>query len=482
MYSEHSVSRVLPNAMVGRAFEGLGVQNETLLADLPAMVELGLQKIYGFQHNDGGWGWWYDDTSNEYQTAYVLFGLAATRDAGYEVDAGVVERGATWLKGQVGGMDARTAAYALYALTMVGDQDILESAQVLADGVLAGDVEPDAFSRAALAIALLESGDAERAQSLVDGLTIEAKATDDEAYWPTWLEDGTYRQKSMASTTRTTALALDALVRVEPEHPLVAKAVHWLLGQRQGKSWGTTQETTYALLALTDYLLANRERAADYEYEVLVNGSRFHHGSFDEMSALGHTLTITAADLKPGENQIRVVKNGDGPLYVRLSGYVYRDVESVNAAGEIGVERQYRNVATDELLGAHHRAKVGDLVRVELTVHIPDESWYVIVEDHLPAGLEGLNERLATTSYVAREYGDEEFSWQNNGYNRKDVLDDRVALFITRLTSGTHAYSYLARVTHAGTFYAPPAQAYLMYAPEVWGRSGSDELIFDEGR
>ncbi len=89
------MSRVLPNAVVGRAFEELGVENETLLADLPAMVELGLQKIYGYQHNDGGWGWWYDDTSNEYQTAYVLFGLAATRDTGYEVGAGVIERGAT---------------------------------------------------------------------------------------------------------------------------------------------------------------------------------------------------------------------------------------------------------------------------------------------------------------------------------------------------------------------------------------------------
>jgi uncharacterized protein YfaS (alpha-2-macroglobulin family) len=121
-------------------------------------------------------------------------------------------------------------------------------------------------------------------------------------------------------------------------------------------------------------------------------------------------------------------------------------------------------------------------VRVKLSVHVPDESWYVIVEDDLPAGLEGLNERLATTSYVAREYGDEEFSWQKNGYNRKDVLDDRVAFFITQLMPGTHTYSYLARVTHAGTFYAPPAQVYLMYAPEVWGRSGSDELVFREGR
>jgi uncharacterized protein YfaS (alpha-2-macroglobulin family) len=476
------MSRVLPNAMVGRAFEELGVENQTILADLPAMVGLGLQKIYGFQHNDGGWGWWYDDSSNEYQAAYVLFGLAATRDAGYEVDAGVVERGATWLAGELDGMDPRTVAYALYALTMVGDQNILESAQVLADQALTGEVELDVFSRAALAIALQESGDAERAQSLVDGLAIEAKETGDEAYWPTGLEDGVYRQKSMASTTRTTAMALDALVQVEPEHPLIAKAARWLLRQRQGKSWGTTQETTYALLALTDYLLANRERAAAFEYEVLVNGASLYRGTFDEMNALGRALTITAADLKPGENQIRVVKNGDGPLYVRLTGYVYRDVESVDAAGEIGVQREYRDAATDELLGPHHRAKVGDLVRVKVAVHIPDESWYVIVEDHLPAGLEGLNERLATTSYVAREYGDEEFSWQKNGYNRKDVLDDRVAFFITQLMPGTHTYSYLARVTHAGAFYAPPAQVYLMYAPEVWGRSGSDEVIFDEGR
>jgi hypothetical protein len=285
----------------------------------------------------------------------------------------------------------------------------------------------------------------------------------------------------MASTTRTTAMALDALVRIEPEHPLVAKAARWLLGQRQGKSWGTTQETTYALLALTDYLMANRERAADYEYEVLVNGASLYHGTFDEMSALGHTLTITAADLKPGDNQIRVVKDGDGPLYVRLTGYVYRDVESVDAAGEIGVVREYINAETGKPLDSDDPAEVGDLVRVKVSVHIPDESWYVIVEDHLPAGLEGLNERLATTSYVAREYGDEEFGWQKNGYNRKDVLDDRVAFFITQLMPGTHTYSYLARVTHAGTFYAPPAQVYLMYSPEVWGRSGSDEVVFDEG-
>ncbi len=53
-----TLSRALPNAMVGRAFEALDVENQTVLADHPVMVELGLQKICGYQHHDGGWGCW----------------------------------------------------------------------------------------------------------------------------------------------------------------------------------------------------------------------------------------------------------------------------------------------------------------------------------------------------------------------------------------------------------------------------------------
>ena len=103
------MSRVLPNAMVGRAFTQIGIRNQRLLADMPPMVELGLQKLYGFQHNDGGWGWWYDDSTHDYQTAYVMVGLAMTRDAGYQVDPGVIQRGADWLTQHLDDMDPRTA-------------------------------------------------------------------------------------------------------------------------------------------------------------------------------------------------------------------------------------------------------------------------------------------------------------------------------------------------------------------------------------
>jgi uncharacterized protein YfaS (alpha-2-macroglobulin family) len=201
-------------------------------------------------------------------------------------------------------------------------------------------------------------------------------------------------------------------------------------------------------------------------------------GRFDRSDAPRATLTIPVSDLQPGANEVRIVKTGAGRLYIRLTGHLYLEQEAIQAAGEIGVERVYVNPVTGEPQSPTEQAGVGDLVQVQLTVRVPEESWYVIVEDHLPAGLEALNARLATTSYVAREYGEEEFRWQRNGYNRKDVFDDRVAFFNTELRPGKYTYTYLARVTHAGTFHALPAQVYLMYAPEVWGRSASDEAAF----
>ena len=52
-----------------------------------------------------------------------------------------------------------------------------------------------------------------------------------------------------------------------------------------------------------------------------------------------------------------------------------------------------------------------------------------------------------------------------------EVRDDRVAAFATYLPKGTYEYTYLMRATTSGRFQAPPAEAYEMYFPEVFGRS-----------
>ena len=87
-----------------------------------------------------------------------------------------------------------------------------------------------------------------------------------------------------------------------------------------------------------------------------------------------------------------------------------------------------------------------------------------------------LNERLGTTSHQAAAYQEWDYHWEEFGYNRKDVHDDRVTFFITRLAPGRHVLRYLARAFTGGDFAALPAQVYLMYQPDVWSRSAGSRL------
>lgn len=88
---EQTMSKALPNAVVGRALTTLNVSQPQLTNSLTKPINAGLQRLYGYQHSDGGWGWWYDDETDDYQTAYVLFGLSMTKQAGYLVDEAVID-------------------------------------------------------------------------------------------------------------------------------------------------------------------------------------------------------------------------------------------------------------------------------------------------------------------------------------------------------------------------------------------------------
>lgn len=463
------MSRVLPNAIIGRAFRILGVRNERLEADLPKMVDVGRQKLYGFQHEDGGWGWWFDDPSHDYQTAYILFGLAMTEQAGFEIDDGVIARGAEYLRHNLDKMDVRTQAYALFALAAAGHVEP-GRAQVLASQVLNGEVKVfDSFSQAALALTLYTAGDDATAGLLVDKLAEKAVVQDETAYWDTGIEDGHYREKTMSSSVRSTALALDALVHIRPDHPLIPKVVRWLMGQRRGHAWNTTQETSYALLALSDYVLSVQMRMDQQNYRVDVNGQTVAEGSFTQVEQ-GAKVVLPATALRIGENEVRLLHGGNGRLYYTVFLRFYSVEEEIRPAGRVRVERTYTRPGGKPIKGP---LRVGDLVEVHLTVDFPEMAYYVILYDPLPAGLEGLNERLATTSYAARAYE----GAGHYPYSRKDVYDDAVALFFNELDPGPHTFTYLARATTAGTFHALPAEAYPMYRPELWGRSAGGKVV-----
>ena len=54
--------------------------------------------------------------------------------------------------------------------------------------------------------------------------------------------------------------------------------------------------------------------------------------------------------------------------------------------------------------------------------------------------------------------------------------DDRTLWFVTRLPAGTSVFRHTVRATHVGAFTALPAQAELMYFPELRGNSDGEVL------
>jgi len=130
----------------------------------------------------------------------------------------------------------------------------------------------------------------------------------------------------------------------------------------------------------------------------------------------------------------------------------------------------------------------GELVKVQLEITNPEDLDHAILVDHLPAGLEAVNEGLNTTShgygssayYDDYYYYEEIFSWHDYGYNFKDIRDDQVDFFFTELTSGRHTYTYLARAAFTGQFVALPAEVYAMYDLSKWGRSDSRLVVIQE--
>ncbi len=468
---EQTMSKALPNAVVARLMLRLGIQDPDLQKKMPQLLTSGINKLYALQHDDGGWGWWNDDATDDYQSAWVVFGLATTAEAGASVDPQVIQRGIAYLQSHLEEMDPRTRAFALYALASAGQPD--RPASLALSSQAAGSL--DAFSQAALALALDKAGAADQAHALIDLLIDSAYEQNGLVSWPMPAGDGEYHQKTMASTTRSTALVLQALLEIAPESDLITGAVRFLMNRRQNFGWGTTNETSFTILALTRVLEREKEDLRVTEYTVTLDGQVVANGKLAS-GEIVQDIEMTAAQLKPGINHLHIATVESGKLYYVLTSRMNLDEPKIQPAGIVEISREYISQGTTGNI-----FHAGDIIRVELNIKLSQPGTYLLLEDSLPGGFEALNERLNTSSYQVKEEQDERAItyWQEYGYNQKEIRPGKVSFFITWASDYSFTVTYLARAVQTGTFVALPAEVSAMYDTDIWGRSGSDALTID---
>ncbi|HWE63593.1 MAG TPA: MG2 domain-containing protein, partial [Chloroflexota bacterium] len=328
-----------------------------IAAQVPAIVQTALQQLYTQQNDDGGWGWWPEDQSSPYMTAYVLEGLIALRGHGYTVDARVLTHAAAYLRdwalnppadiylpNATSTLDLQ--AYSAYVLGEAGSPDsgLTSTLYTQRQNML-----PFARAYLALAIGRLAGAHDPRVHNLLAALEGAAQQFDAQAHWsdkaPDWI--------MMEDDTSATAVALDALVRLDPGNPLVPGAVRWLMTQRIGGAWGTTQSTALALRALADYAVQMPPLSGTARFTVTVNGKVVGSGTItDANRGTLRSFTAPLGDLGKSARVTITRQGGSGQMAYTVTLRTYQPITSVPADEHgILVTRRYEPVA-----GSHRQA------------------------------------------------------------------------------------------------------------------------------
>ncbi|MEW5981438.1 MAG: MG2 domain-containing protein [Acidobacteriota bacterium] len=485
--TEQTLSSFVPNILVQRALADLQLPPTEQLRNLDRRVTEGLTRLYDYQHQDGGWGWWKTDENHPFMTAYAVAGLLEARQAGFKVDE--------WRIGQ--GVRALRKLYAEYPRAIPDLKTYTTWVILLATarGIEAEDWgDPPSWERNAalnelwsargrmspygrgLLLMALDLVKDPRGDDLARELLGAVERKGDLAWWTTI---GDPLLEDFADTSvEATATIVRALAPREPTSPVLEQAVRWLLLNRTfGTYWASTKQTSMVLAGLIDYMRARGEKGAEVDVEVFVNG-----GAVGSRRLTGADLSAPdpiefMAPAVAGANTVRVVTKGVGTIYWGAQAGYYDTAGAQERTGShrLALERQYFSLtpATVNNRIVYRESpftgsvKPGDLLLVRLTAAGSTDWRYLMLEDPIPAGTEPVQQD--GLYQLERRRGD----WWGS---QREYRDDRVVFFQQSFSQGRYEYTYLLRAVTPGVFRASPARISAMYVPDGTASSAAQAV------
>ncbi|MCP5009337.1 MAG: hypothetical protein GY942_05080 [Aestuariibacter sp.] len=482
--TEQIVSRFLPNLLTSRALQVAGIDDTDLVGNLDEQVNIALQRLYSRQQPDGGWSWWDGTRSNTLVTAYVVLSLLEAQESGYLVSNDVYTQGISYLHDNFKHADGLENAYyrnnrqafLVYVLTRVGfppthDINLLyETRESL-----------DLYAQAYLAQAIYFADDNDpRLESMASNFISAAIISATGSHW----EEDRRDYWNWNTDTRTTAIVLDTMIMLQPDNPLVANAVRWLMAHRTNGRWAGTQETAWTLMSLTNWMSTSGELEADFEYEIGLNGA-YAGGGTANADTLRDPLQLQfdITELFTDELNRLAIGRSDGPgnLYYTAHLNVSIPVSEVEPLDKgIIISRSYFDPEDREM--PITEIEQGETFLARLTIVVPNTLHYVVIEDFLPAGLEAIDQSLKTSQQVGApqrydwdSYFEKGWGWWY--FDHVQLRDEKVVLSADYLPAGTYEYVYLVRAALPGEYHVIPPVAQEFYFPEVYGRGAGSMFV-----
>ncbi len=484
---EQTMDSFLPDLLVWRVLKERGIKVAWLERELPKMVQRGLARLYRFQHEDGGWGWWEDDETDLWMTSLVVRGLAEAKRAGFDVSEVALAKGIKAIEGMLSerrrNRDSDTVAFALFALSRAGAKiPMLQRPKLFVPAAIPNlqqsmlDEIANRCSPYGLAFLTLALNEWQRpeAKQLAERLLRTSIALKGELRWSvrgsTWMRHWT-------TDDETTAWALLALMRTGMiDAELAAETVKGLLQNRRGDGWISTKDTAAILEAMLEFARRfERDKGhgtgdkakSPMKVTVSLNGSSQNLQLLPDAQSQPELTVRLIGNLKVGTNKVEIRKPQGSTLWVTLLSK--QALMLPERTGELltskqKVQRRYERLEPyiaeggrvewrAKPLQSGDSVKVGDLIRVTLKVNCPTN--FAVLEDPIPAGMRFFEGQVVDVS-EGREHA----------VKPKEVRDDRTVTFFR--SSGQYLVRYLLRAEVPGDYHILPPQLWHMYGTEKW--------------
>ena len=497
--AESILSYFLPNLEVYRTINGVALNDQALTDRVAANVDSGVHQLLNLQNEDGGWNWWgtapageQTTPSDPYISAYVTFGLIRAHAIGVSVDENALQRAGTYLRGIRTEITNDTTGAELDDITFV--QFVLAQANTFDEMTVnnlynARDrLSPSSRAMLAYIINAINPAD-ERVRDIISNLEASAILTSSSAHWETPRENIIAR----GSPIYTTSLVVYVLAKIDSANQIVFNAVRYLAAHRNARGlWGMGHDNAWAMLALNEAMIGFGDLNADFTYNATFNGGPLLTGDVAGNQILNSSeAQVPLAYISATSPNLLTIhrEDGLGRLYYRAVLNVNRPVEDVQPLNAgMRVDRVY----CDSTLGAAEaqsksckpvtslQVSSDTTITAQLTLVLPHDSHYVMVEDFIPAGMEILNRNLKTsqqaidTTEVEVQFDDKDpfaDGWGWWLFREPQIRDDSILFAADYLPAGTYVLTYTLVPLQAGEYRVLPAHAWQAFFPEVQGTS-----------
>jgi len=415
---------------------------------LEAIRKIKMRQLYNgavtLWDGEGKEDWW--------TTIYSAHFLLEAKKAGFDVDNSLLNTMLNYINNKLKNKETITyyynrdqnkkiapkeVAYGLYVLALAGRTNVPAMNYYKANpAILALD------SRYLLAAAYATAGDKKSFAAILPGSFSGEQSVPQTG--------GSYY-----SDVRDEAIALNALIDVDPGNAQIGTMVKHVADKLKARKYLSTQERSFAFLALGKHARTANNSTATAEIKV--------HGKIIAKVDGGQWT----GDMKAlGSNNVEITTKGNGRLYY------FWQAEGMSASGAYKQEDSYLKVRKyfydrNGKSITSNTFKQNDLIIIGITLersfNTPIEN--VVITDLLPAGFEIENPRTKEIPGM---------DWIKDAMTPTalDVRDDRIHFFVDA-NSNKQTYYYAVRAVSPGNYKMGPVSADAMYNGEYHSYHGA---------